>query len=278
MIRRAAIRMIPVETAWMRQETVPAANLEAAFDAFEASKDWTYSVAWLDTLASGRNLGRALLMRGEHARRDELAPERRGDPFNLPARRVVTVPFDPPAGLLNSWTARAFNMAYWARNSRRTGMELVDYRNFFYPLDSLLDWNRIYGKPGFLQYQCVLPLAASRAGLRLLLERIRASGLGSFLAVLKLMGDGRGGMSFPMKGYTLALDFPYSHRLPPLLDALDEIVIEHGGRLYLAKDARMSAETCWRGYGNAGAFETLRRVHGAQGVFRSRQSERLGFA
>ncbi len=277
-IRRAAIRMIPVETAWMRQEIVPAANLDAAFDAFEASEGWTYSVAWIDTLASGSNLGRALLMRGEHAGREELPLERRAAPFDLPARRVATVPFDMPAGLLNPWTARAFNMAYWARNSRRTGIDLIDYRSFFYPLDGLRDWNRLYGKPGFLQYQCVLPLAASRDGLHLLLERIRASGLGSFLAVLKLMGEGRGGMSFPMKGYTLALDFPYTEKLPKLLDTLDEIVLDHGGRLYLAKDARMSAKTCWQGYGNVADFETLRRNSGAAGLFRSHQSERLGFA
>jgi decaprenylphospho-beta-D-ribofuranose 2-oxidase len=277
-IRRAAIRMIPVETAWVRQETVVAANLDAAFDAFEASQDWTYSVAWIDALASGRNLGRALVLRGEHARIDELPPERRADPLHLPGRRAATVPFDTPSGLLNNWTARAFNMAYWTRNSHRPGARLVDCQSFFYPLDSLRDWNRLYGKPGFLQYQCVLPLAASRDGLRLLLDRIRASALGSFLAVLKLMGDGRGGMSFPMRGYTLALDFPFTRRLPQLLDALDEIVIGHGGRLYLAKDARMSAETCWRGYDNAAAFEALRRSSGAAGVFRSHQSERLGFA
>ncbi len=277
-IRRAAIKMIPIETSWVRQEIVAAPNLDSVLDAFEASQNWTYSVAWIDALASGRKLGRSLLIRGEHAQRDDLQPERRTDPLHQQARRIATIGFDTPAGLLNGYTARAANMAYWVRNKRRSGQCLVDYQSFFYPLDGLRDWNRLYGRPGFIQYQCVLPLAASRDGLRLLLDRLRASAQGSFLAVLKLLGDERGGMSFPMKGYTLALDFPYSQRLSELLDALDDIVLDHGGRLYLAKDARMSAETCWRGYRNAQAFEEVRHSFGAAGVFRSRQSERLGFA
>lgn len=278
-IRRAAIRMLPVETAWVRQETIVARDLDAAFAAFEASADWTYSVAWIDALARGRNLGRALLHRGEHARRDELPPERRADPLRLPPRRAVAMPFDAPGGLLNAATARLLNLAYWERNRRRTAPRLVDYESFFYPLDGILHWNRLYGRRGFLQYQCVLPLEASGRGLRVMLERIARSGVGSFLAVLKLMGEGRtAGLSFPMRGYTLALDFPASRRLMALLDELDAVALDHGGRIYLAKDARMAAATCWRGYPGAAAFEELRRAVGAAGVFRSRQSERLGFA
>src|SRR5262249_8427241 len=143
-IRRAAIRMIPVETGWMRQEIVAAPNLESALDAFELSQNWTYSVAWIDALAGGRKLGRSLLIRGEHARPDELKPERRAEPLHQPARRVATVRFDMPAGLLNGCTARAVNMAYWARNRRRCGQRLVDYQSFFYPLDGLRHWNRLY--------------------------------------------------------------------------------------------------------------------------------------
>lgn len=277
-ILRAGIRMIPVESAWIRQETLVARDLASAFDLFEMSKDWTYSVAWIDTLAQGRDLGRAILMRGEHARCHELPNDTQAEPFRLPARRIANVGFDMPPGLLNRWTARAFNMAYWTRNSRKPGSQLVNYQSYFYPLDSLGDWNRLYGRRGFLQYQCVLPLASSRDGLPQLLQRIRASGLGSFLAVLKLMGRGRGGMSFPMEGYTLALDFPNTPDLPALLNSLDAIVLEHGGRLYLAKDARMTAETFRRGYPESAAFEDVRRAYGAAGVFRSHQSERLGFA
>lgn len=277
-IRRVAIRMLPVESAWIRQETVVAPDLDAALAAFEASTDWTYSVAWIDALAGGRAAGRALLMRGEHARRDELPPALHAEPLRLPPAGALTVPFDAPSGMLNAWTARAFNAVYWTLGRRKTAARLVDCLGFFYPLDGLRDWNRLYGRRGFQQYQCVLPLAASRRGLALLLDRIRAAGLGAFLAVLKLMGAGRGGMSFPMRGYTLALDFPQSARLPALLDALDAIVLDHGGRLYLAKDARMSAATLRRGYPGLDAFEALRRDCGAAGVFRSRQSERLGLA
>lgn len=277
-ILRAAFRMVAVETSWIRQETVVAADLPAVLEAFEASVDWTYSVAWIDALASGRELGRSLLMRGEHALRTELPADQQQNPLQQPLMRAAAVPFDAPSGLLNAWTARAFNMAYWARNSRRAGVRLVDYQSFFYPLDGLRDWNRLYGRRGFVQYQCVLPLAASGAGLRQLLDRIRSASEGSFLAVLKLMGKGRGGMSFPIEGYTLALDFPYSPRLETLLSALDDIVLAHGGRLYLAKDARMSEKTFRKGYCDIASFETLRRASGAAGVFRSSQAERLGFA
>lgn len=278
-VRRLALRMMPVASAWIRQQTVLAPNLAAALDAFEQAADRTYSVAWIDALAGGRDLGRAVLMLGEHALVDDLPPDRRADPFTLPPRRARTVPFDLPGFVLNKWSARAFNMAYWRAHRRQADTRLVDYDSYFYPLDRLLHWNRVYGRRGFVQYQCVLPLAQSATGLRLLLETIRASGEGAFLAVLKLMGEnGRAGLSFPMKGYTLALDFPMTRSLPPLLDRLDAIVAAHGGRIYLAKDARMDAITFRQGYAGLENFETLRRSIGAAGVFRSHQSERLGLS
>lgn len=278
-VQRIGVQMIPVESAWIRQETVLAPSLDAAFEAFEASAGWTYSVAWIDALAGGARLGRTVLMRGEHARRDEIPAAARAAPLALPPRRTSRVPVDLPGFVLNKYSAKAFNSLYWAANARKTGQQIVDYDRFFYPLDALLDWNRVYGRRGFMQYQCVLPLAASAAGLRALLEKIRASGEGAFLAVLKLMGPGRGtGLSFPMEGYTLALDFPVTRRLPALLQGLDAIVRDHGGRLYLAKDARMSAETFRQGYDGLDAFEQIRRGTGAAGVFRSTQSERLGLS
>ena len=281
-IRRLALKMHPIETAWMRQETLLAPNLEAAFAAFEASQDWTYTVAWIDALAGGADLGRTVLFRGEHARLEDLSdtPAKvRAAPLTVPKRRVLGVPCNAPNLLLNTWSARAFNIAYWRANTRKTGPALVDYDSYFYPLDAVLHWNRLYGRRGFVQYQCVLPLASSLRGLRQLLEAIQASGQGAFLAVLKLMGEqSRGGLSFPMKGYTLALDFPMTSGLPRLLHRLDTIVTAYQGRIYLAKDARMHAETFRRGYRDLGAFETLRHDIGAAGVFKSHQSERLGLS
>ncbi|WP_300064263.1 FAD-binding oxidoreductase [uncultured Roseobacter sp.] len=278
-IRRLALQMIPVETAWMRQETVMAPDLEAAFAAFEASQDWTYTVAWIDALAGGAAQGRTVLFRGEHARLDDLPAARRAHPLEAPARRRLSIPVNAPNLLLNRWSARAFNMAYWRAQRGKTETQLVDYDSYFYPLDAVLHWNRLYGRRGFVQYQCVLPLAASLRGLRQMLDAIRASGEGAFLAVLKLMGaQSRTGLSFPMQGYTLALDFPMTKTLPRLLHRLDAIVTAYQGRIYLAKDARMSAETFRRGYDDLENFEALRRDIGAAGVFKSHQSERLGLS
>lgn len=276
---RLALRMLPVETAWIRQETILAGNLEEAFDAFEAAHGRTYSVAWIDALAGGRSQGRSVLLCGEHAGVAELPAERRATPFDLPRRREIPVPWDMPGFLLNKWSGRALNTAYWTANGRKAGTTLVDYESYFYPLDSVLHWNRAYGRRGFVQYQCVLPVESSLTGIRQLLDATRASGEGAFLAVLKLMGENtRKGLSFPMKGYTLALDFPVTRSLPALLDRLDAIVAAHDGRLYLAKDARMSSDTFRKGYAGLEAFEALRRDVGAAGVFRSNQSERLGLS
>lgn len=246
-ILEATFRLVPVETAWIRQETVVCPNLDAAMAAFEASAGWTYTVAWIDCLARGARSGRSLLYRGEHARRDEIG---RARPLRLPPKRRLAVPVNAPEIALNHWSVAAFNELYWRRGAGG-GTALVDAETFFYPLDALLDWNRIYGRRGFVQYQCVLPKPASRAGLGLLLERIAAAGSGSFLAVLKLFGPGDaegGDLSFPMEGYTLALDFPATAATFALLTELDAIVADHGGRLYLAKDARMGARLLRQGY------------------------------
>ena len=186
---------------------------------------------------------------------------------------------DAPGFLLNRLSARAFNLAYWQASRRKAGVQIVDYETYFYPLDGILQWNRLYGRRGFVQYQCVFPLETSLKGMRAMLETVHDAGLGAFLAVLKLMGpQSRGGLSFPMEGYTLALDFPVTRPLPALLARLDAIVTAHDGRLYLAKDARMDAETFRNGYGDLEAFEDLRRKIGAAGVFKSHQSERLGLS
>lgn len=275
-ITEATFRLMPVETAYIRQETVPGRDLDAVMAAFEESATWTYTVAWIDCLAHGSRLGRALLYRGEHARTDELPWNRRGTPRRAPAPRRLRVPFALPDVTLNRFTVAAFNELYY-RKGLQAGRTLIDAETFFYPLDAVLDWNRIYGPSGFVQYQCVLPKPASRSGLRLLLERIAAAGAGSFLAVLKLFGPGDadgGVLSFPMEGYTLALDFPASARNFALLIELDAIVADHGGRLYLAKDARMGQRVLRRGYGPA--LERFLALRGEADRFQSILSQRLG--
>lgn len=186
---------------------------------------------------------------------------------------------DAPTQLLNPFSIKAFNTLYYgkvlqAEQSRRTAFEA-----YFYPLDQMLHWNRLYGKPGFLQYQFVIPKANGREGMRRILEEIAASGQGSFLAVLKAFGkQNENHLSFPVEGYTLALDFKVTPSIFKLLDRLDEMVLQYGGRLYLAKDARMTEATFKASYPRWQEFEAVRGKYHAIGKFASLQSKRLGLA
>lgn len=270
-ILRAAIRLRPVETGWIRQTTTPAANLAAAMDLLDAESEATYSVAWIDCLATGEEMGRSLVMTGEHARRDELGRH----PALPRARGKKAVPFDLPGLALNRYTVRAFNALYWQAGLRKQGTQLVDWDSYFYPLDAVLGWNRIYGRKGFLQFQCVLPDATARAGMTALLQAISASGQGSFLAVLKRLGAEGTGISFPQPGHTLALDFPATARAQALFDRLEAITLDHGGRFYLAKDARLSARILRAADNRIAPFAAARQAEGEAGHFASMQSDRL---
>jgi len=273
-ILRAAFRMKRVASSRIRQRTIRARNLDAAIDAFEASLAWTYSVAWVDCLASGSALGRSVIFLGEHAEPDDLPADTRSDPFRRPRRKLRKVPLDAPSFALGPLSVRLFNGVYY--RAQRPGDGLVDLEPYFYPLDAIGDWNRIYGRRGFVQYQCVLPMETSRSGMARLLEAISAAGAGSFLAVLKRMGSQSFGLlSFPMPGYTLALDFPVSKANFSLLERLDAIVAECGGRLYLAKDARAAAPAFDAGYPRLAEFRDVRRRWDL-GRFSSLQSKRLG--
>lgn len=274
-ILRAAIRLRPVETAWINQTTIPAPNLAAAMAAFEAAQDATYSVAWIDCLGRGKALGRSLVMLGEHALRSDLAASLAAQPFKTKPRRRLAVPLDFPAFVLNRLTVRAFNWLYYRIGAGKAGTQRVDWDSYFYPLDAILGWNRIYGRKGFAQFQCVLPLDQSEAGLSALLREIADAGSGSFLAVLKRFGRQDSAFSFPMEGYTLALDFPVNKTTLALLERLDQITLAHGGRFYLAKDSRMRSETFHASDPRAAQFRAQRDSRDPAGRFRSAQSERL---
>ncbi len=273
-ILRAALRLRPVETAWIQQTTLPAISLKAAMAAFENAQDATYSVAWIDCLATGEELGRSLVMLGEHARLDDLPKAAQRTPFAIPKKTKRKVPLDFPGFVLNKFSLKAFNSAYYKAGQKKKGTTLIDWDSYFYPLDAILDWNRIYGRRGFAQFQCVLPLDTSEAGLSRLLETIAATGSGSFLAVLKRFGAQESAFSFPMEGYTLALDFPISPKTHALLERLDAITLEHGGRFYLAKDSRMSADTLVQSDDRVPAFQTQRTKKNWT-RFSSVQSQRL---
>lgn len=278
-VLRAALRLMPVTTGWIRQRTIVAADLDGAMAAFEDNLASTYSVAWIDCLAQGAARGRSLVYLGEHARPEDLPSTAAGEPLRTPQRTTRRVPLDAPSGALNAWSVRAFNGLYFRAGRRGRAERLVDWQTYFFPLDALLEWNRIYGRRGFAQHQCALPLATAREGLAEMLGAVAAAGLGSFLAVLKRLGPGapERPLSFPIEGYTLALDFPVTPEALKLMDRLDEITVLAGGRLYLAKDARMSGDTFRAGYGQRlAAVQAVVARHGGRTRFASLQSQRLG--
>ncbi len=237
-ILRATFRLKPIETAFIRQEKIKAANLSEIMDLFEESASWTYTVAWIDCLQKGKNLGRSIMMRGEHALVNELTPAQKEKALALPKKLNLNVPFNFPSFTLNALTVKAFNFLFYNKQFARVQKDIIDYDSFFYPLDAIHNWNRIYGNKGFTQYQFVLPKEAGREGLEKILQTIAQSGQGSFLAVLKLFGEQNplAIHSFPMEGYTLALDFKINKSLLDLIPKLDELVAQYGGRIYLAKD------------------------------------------
>jgi FAD/FMN-containing dehydrogenase len=275
-ILRAAIRLRSVESSWIRQRTLPASDLDHAIDLFETSLDATYSVAWIDCLQRGKGLGRSLVMLGEHAPVAELRPKQRAAPFAYAQKRKKTVPIDFPCWSLNRYSVQAFNKLYYWKGRRLQRETLVDWDSYFYPLDAILGWNKIYGRRGFAQFQCAIPLAQSRDGMRALIEATSASGAGSFLSVLKRFGPQQSPFSFPMEGYTLSLDFPVNTQTLALMEQLDKITLSHGGRFYLAKDSRMSRETFTKSESRLEQFVAQRQKLRATQTFQSAQSERLG--
>jgi len=273
-ILEATMRLRRVETGWIRERVISASDLDAAMRALEASDEATYSVAWIDCVARGRDLGRSLIYLGEHAGRDELADG--ADVFPVGKDPGLSVPVDLPSLALNRASIRAFNELYYRMGARRAGSSrVVSLYPYFFPLDSIGEWNRIYGKRGFLQHQCVIPEAGARAVLGEILDRVARRGDASFLAVLKKLGQGDGILSFPLPGYTLALDFPVKGDILNFLDEIDRLVVAAGGRLYLAKDARQSRATFAAGYPALQRFNAIRKSLDPAANIRSRLSQRL---
>ena len=275
-ILEATIRLRRVETGWIRQRTIVAEDLGAAIAALESGDGVTYSVAWIDCLATGAHLGRSLIFLGEHAPFAELGEKQVANRF--PLRKLpLSIPIDAPSFMLNHWTVAAFNALYFRAGARKAASAiLVPAHPYFFPLDALGNWNRIYGRSGFVQHQSVLPMKNAEGTLAEMLDRIAKRGGASFLAVLKKLGAGSGSMSFPMPGYTLALDFPIKGDLFSFLDELDKLVVAAGGRLYLAKDARQSRATFEAGYPDLSRFREVRRTIDPKGKIRSRLAERIG--
>ncbi len=278
-IMEAEIVLRRVESAWLQGETVVASNIDEAIEAFERFDPiYDNSVAWIDCLSKGSALGRSALDVGSFAAPDGLPSSKRQQPFRISHPRRPTVPFNFPAFTLSGPMVRTFNSAIYINYRRSAGHKLFDYESFFFPLDSIGNWNRIYGRRGFVQYQCVWPLAESRAGLIETLEAITNTGRGSFLAVLKKFGQQQGMLSFPIPGYTLALDFPVADGLMEFLERLDAMVLSRGGRVYLAKDARMRAETFAAMYPKLAEWQQVKVSADPSNRFSSSLARRIGLS
>ena len=273
-ITRVKFRLKKIETTLIWQKQVRAGSLDEIIRLFDVHRDYTYSVAWIDCLKKGKNFGRSILLLGEHASLEDLPERFKSNPLKLPSKKQITLPFNFPSWILNRFTVKAFNFLYYGKNIKREINNLVSYEPFFYPLDAVLHWNRLYGKKGFVQYQFVLPLEA-KSGLVEILHRIADNGLGSFLAVLKVFGKQDNLISFPREGYTLALDFPVRQGLLEFLDELDRIVLQYGGRLYMSKDARMKPEVLQAGYPGLSRFREIVDKYNPGYRIRSVQSDRL---
>jgi decaprenylphospho-beta-D-ribofuranose 2-oxidase len=272
----ATLRTIPVETGYAEVTTQRLPDIDSVLDEMRASDDdYAYSVAWIDTLARGRALGRSVLSRGDHATRDRLTGRAAAHPLVGPRAPRIAVPVQPPVNLVSRVGVRAFNELWFRRAPRHRTGEIQSLSAFFHPLDGVSDWNLAYGPHGFVQYQFVVPDHEDAALVRIL-ERIAEAGLPCFLAVLKRFGPGNPApLSFPMAGWTLAYDVPASPGLAPLLDELDRAVVDAGGRVYLAKDSRLAPATLRAMYPRLEDFRAVRDRVDPDHVFRSDLSRRL---
>lgn len=279
-VTEATLRLLPITTSSMVVDTERAADLEHCMSLLAEERGrYRYSVAWIDGLASGRRLGRSVLTRGDHAQLSDLGPRQRREPLAYGPRQLLAVPFAPPLSVLNPLSIAAFNEMWFRKAPRRRIGHVEPIAGFFHPLDGVGRWNVLYGPHGFTQYQFVVPFGAE-AAVRTVLERLSAARVASFLAVLKCFGPGGSGhLSFPAEGWTLALDIPLgSSGLAELLDGLDVVVAEAGGRVYLTKDGRLRPELLDTMYPRLQEWRAVRDRLDPRGVLSSDLGRRLGLS
>jgi decaprenylphospho-beta-D-ribofuranose 2-oxidase len=270
-ILEVTIRLVRIPSPWIFGETRRVKNIGEFIAALKsAGPDWPFTMGWIDCLTRGDNMGRGVLFCGRWATAEE-APRR------FPARlRRPAVPFACPSWVMGQTVGRVFNTVYYGIHAGTPRGHIIHPESFFYPLDAVHHWNRLYGRRGFTQYQCVLPESGGAGVVRDLLDRMSRFGAASFLCVIKDCGaEGEGLLSFPLPGVSVALDLPIRDNTQDVVDALNEFVVAAGGRVYLAKDAFTRAEHFRAMEPRLGRFEAIRRQWDPHGRIRSAQSERL---
>jgi decaprenylphospho-beta-D-ribofuranose 2-oxidase len=276
-ILRATVAMLPIQSSRVRVETERLANFDAVCDAMSSDGEdsaYRYSVCWVDLLATGSSMGRGVLTRGDHASPTDVKGD---DPLAYDPRLKVSAPGWVPNGLLNKFTIKAFNEAWFRKAPAKRHVGIESIPAFFHPLDGVNKWNRLYGPQGFLQYQFIVPLDRTDV-LRRVIENFSEAGVASFLAVLKRMGpQNLAPLSFPTEGWTLTLDMAAGiSGLPELLSRVDGMVLDAGGRHYLAKDSHVAPSAVRRGYPRFDEWMTTRDEMDPHGVWRSDLARRLG--
>ena len=264
----ARIYLQKINSIHIDQITIKTRDLKDTYETFRHYSNMPYSVAWLDCLAKGNEIGKGLLMAGDFMDDGKL---------DYRIKRQTRIPVNFPNFAVNSFTIKAFNWLYYNKATERISKQTLTIDPFFYPLDAFGNWNYIYGKNGFTQYQFILPLETSYDGLEEILTVISKSGKGSFIAVLKLFGKANANyLSFPLEGYSLSLDFKIEKGVFDLLEMLNEIVLKYQGRIYLAKDVSTSREIFEQGYPMITRFREFRTKNRMNTKFQSMQSKRLG--
>lgn len=275
-ILTATIQLRRIATTYFKQQAFPARNLTEMLQAIDdCDQDYTYSVAWIDPMAKGRNLGRGVLTTGNHAGIYDLPDKLKDEPLKIGKKPKLTVPFYLPGFVLNSATVRMLDVVlYWMQKSAPA---ISHYENFFYPLDMINDWNRGYGKRGFIQYQFVIPMQNGHENIRTILTEITRSNCIPFLNVLKRFGKDQGGLlSFPFEGYTFAIDFPITPQLKPFTRKLDQMILDMGGRIYLGKDAYLDEPTFKAMYPQHKTWLEIKKKYDPTNLFSSDLARRIG--
>jgi decaprenylphospho-beta-D-ribofuranose 2-oxidase len=270
------ITLKPIESVFIDKTEIKAKNLDAVLALFdEHEKNYQYSVAWIDCLARGKDLGRSILMLGNSVSKNDERIKHLSNPLSLKEKRQIQVPLDSPDWLLNSFTMGTFNSLFYAKQMSNHHQGIADFESYFFPLDAIGSWNRLYGKRGFIQHQTVFPEEASREALKKLLTMTSENGWGSFLAVLKRFGPQDGWLSFPHPGYTLTLDIAVKDGLFEFLKELESVVLNYGGRIYLAKDSFLSPEGFRKMYPRFADWQKVKAKYDPKNTFSSHLAQRL---
>lgn len=269
------LQLRKIETTYFTQKSIVVKNLNELLEALDTyDQQYNYSVAWFDPLAKGDRIGSGVLTVGNAATLEELPEKLKKDPLKIHPANKLGLPFYLPNFILNQFTSRVLNKIIgFVQNSSKT---FVHYEKFFFPLDAISNWNRGYGKRGFIQYQFVVPKKEGRLHLQAIMESISKSGCTPFLNVFKMFGPGQGILSFPFEGYTLAIDFPMSEKLRQYIPVLDKMVLEANGRIYLGKDAMLNEDTFLKMYPQVGDWLKVKAKYDPQNVFSSNLSRRIG--